>query len=98
MGTILDDFYDDLPCSNYQERLAANEKVNHPLHYGGKENPYEAIKVIESWDLGFNLGNVVKYVSRAGKKDRLREIEDLEKAKWYLDRQIEKIKNAGIRP
>lgn len=98
MGTILDDFFDDLPCVNYQERIAAKDKVNHPEHYGGKDNPYEAIKVIEAWNLGFNLGNVVKYVSRAGKKESSKELEDLEKAKWYLDRHIEKIKNAGIRP
>ncbi|MCA9749268.1 MAG: DUF3310 domain-containing protein, partial [Romboutsia sp.] len=55
-------------------------------HYGGKDNPYETIKVIEAWGLGFNLGNVVKYISRAGKKDFL--IQDLEKAKWYLEREI----------
>lgn len=60
--------------------------VDHPNHYGGKENPYEAIKVIEAWELGFCLGNTIKYISRAGKKGDL--IEDLEKAKWYLEREI----------
>jgi hypothetical protein len=40
-----------------------------PAHYGGADNPYEAIKVIEAWKLGFCLGNTVKYISRAGKKD-----------------------------
>lgn len=64
------------------------ESVNHPLHYGGKEDPYEAIKVIEAWDLNFNLGNVVKYVCRAGKKSRTDAVEDLRKAKWYIERQI----------
>ena len=44
------------------------EQVNHPNHYGGGENPYEAIKVIEAWDLNFRLGNAVKYIARAGKK------------------------------
>jgi hypothetical protein len=44
------------------------EAVNHPAHYGGADNPYEAIKVIEAWSLGFCLGNTVKYISRAGKK------------------------------
>ena len=44
-----------------------SEKVNHPDHYGGENNPYEAIKVIEAWDLNFHLGNVVKYISRADK-------------------------------
>lgn len=67
------------------------EKVNHPTHYGGADNPYEAIKVIEAWDLGFNLGNTVKYISRAGKKDDI--IQDLEKAKFYLEREIQKHKN-----
>jgi hypothetical protein len=64
------------------------EQVNNPEHYGGKQNTYEAIKVIEAWDLNFHLGNVVKYISRAGKKDKNKLKEDLEKAKWYLDRFI----------
>jgi len=63
------------------------EKVDHPDHYGGKENVYEAIKVIEAWDLGFHLGNVVKYISRAGKKTK-NTTEDLKKAKWYLERYL----------
>jgi hypothetical protein len=64
------------------------ESVNNPEHYGGKQNTYEAIKVIEAWELNFHLGNVVKYISRAGKKDKTKLKEDLEKAKWYLDRFI----------
>jgi hypothetical protein len=60
------------------------EMVNHPSHYGGEDNPYEAIKVIDAWDLGFCLGNTVKYISRAGKKNKEKELEDLEKALWYL--------------
>lgn len=68
------------------------DNVNHPAHYGGEDNPYEAIKVIEEWGLGFCLGNAVKYISRAGKKDPAKEIEDLEKAVWYLQREIEKLK------
>lgn len=63
-----------------------DEAVNHPSHYGGSENPYETIKVIEAWELNFNLGNVVKYISRAGKKGS--KIEDLQKALWYLQREI----------
>ena len=62
--------------------------VNHPSHYGGEENPYEAIKVIEAWGLGFCLGNTVKYISRAGKKDPDKHLEDLLKAQWYLEREI----------
>lgn len=62
--------------------------INHPLHYGGSDNPYEAIKVIEAWGLGFNLGNAIKYISRAGKKNPDKTIEDLQKAIWYLNREI----------
>lgn len=61
-------------------------EINHPPHYGGQDNPYEAIKVIEAWELGFNLGNVIKYISRAEKKKS--KITDLQKAAWYLDREI----------
>ena len=48
-----------------------NSSVIHPQHYGGKDNPYEAIKVIEAWGVSFNLGNTLKYISRAGKKDNI---------------------------
>jgi hypothetical protein len=67
------------------------EKVDHPQHYGGKDNPYEAIKVIDAWGLDFALGNAVKYISRAGKKTDS-PLEDLEKAKWYICHAIEKCK------
>ena len=69
------------------------EMVNHPNHYGGEENVYEAIKVIEAWDLDFHLGNTVKYISRAGKKGVNKELEDLKKAKFYLDRKIKNLEN-----
>jgi hypothetical protein len=65
-----------------------SEVVNHPVHYGGEENPYEAIKVIEAWGLGFCLGNTVKYIARAGKKATAAELDDLRKARWYLNREI----------
>lgn len=71
-----------------KETEIAGEAVDHPAHYGGGNNPYEAIKVIEAWDLNFCLGNAVKYISRAGKKDQTKYVEDLEKARWYLDREI----------
>ncbi len=66
------------------------DAVNHPAHYGGDGNAYETIKIIEAWGLGFNLGNTVKYLSRAGKKDDI--VQDLEKARWYLDREIANLK------
>jgi hypothetical protein len=68
-----------------------NEMVNHPNHYGGKENQYEAIKVIDAWELGFALGNTVKYISRAGKKNKEKELEDLKKAAWYLEHHINQL-------
>lgn len=71
------------------EKEKSPEAVNHPKHYGGENNPCEPIKVIEAWDLGFHLGNVVKYVARAGKKGNT--LEDLKKARWYLDREIQRL-------
>lgn len=67
-----------------------------------KENAYytsggiETIDVIEAWGLGFHLGNVVKYISRAGKKDPAKRIEDLKKAKWYLERYLANQEKAGL--
>lgn len=62
------------------------EKINHPAHYGGKDDPYEAIKVIEAWGATFCGGNALKYICRAGKKPGASALEDLKKAKWYLAR------------
>lgn len=70
-----------------------DSNVDHPAHYGGKDNPYEAIKVIEAWSLNFNLGNAIKYVSRAGKKADPT-LQDLKKAVWYLNREIENLEKA----
>ena len=66
------------------------EQVHHPSHYGGSENPHETIKCLEAWGLEQHalLWNVVKYVSRAGKKGAKHV--DLEKACWYLRREIAK--------
>jgi iron-sulfur cluster repair protein YtfE (RIC family) len=69
------------------------EAVNHPQHYGGENNQYEAIKVIEAWELDFCLGNTVKYISRAGKKDNI--VQDLKKAKWYLERKIDQLETSN---
>jgi hypothetical protein len=68
--------------------------VDHPAHYGGAENLYEAIKVIEAWGLGFCLGNTVKYIARAEHKGAT--IEDLRKARWYLDREIQRREAEGM--
>jgi Protein of unknwon function (DUF3310) len=75
----------DVPVSK-----AEGDRVHHPQHYGGGDNPYEAIKVIEAWELGFHLGNAVKYIARAGLKPGADRLEDLRKAAWYLQREIER--------
>jgi hypothetical protein len=67
------------------------EHVNHPSHYGGKNNEYEAIKVIDAWELGFSLGNTIKYISRAGKKGKDKELQDLRKGLWYLEHHIKQL-------
>jgi hypothetical protein len=60
------------------------ENVNHPNHYQGRE--LEVIDIIDDFELNFYLGNVIKYVLRCGKKGR--RLEDLQKAYWYLEREI----------
>jgi hypothetical protein len=74
------------------------EWVHNPQHYGGADNPYEVIKVCENWGLDKDayLFNVVKYVARAGKKDINKEIEDLKKASFYLDRKIKNLENEKV--
>ena len=64
-----------------------NDPVNNPPHY--KSGGIEVIDVIEAFELGYRLGNVIKYVLRAGRKGDA--LEDLEKAAWYLDREIYKL-------
>jgi hypothetical protein len=61
--------------------------IDHPQHYGGVDDPYEAWKVIEAWGLGFHLGNTLKYIRREGKKGDA--LEDLRKARASLDREIQ---------
>lgn len=70
------------------------DMVNHPTHYGnGPDDVYEVIKVCEAWclDKDAYLFNVVKYVARAGKKNKEKEIEDLKKANFYLTRKIQNL-------
>lgn len=64
-----------------------DDKINHPKHYC-EGRKYEPIDVIEDWGLGIHGGNAVKYISRAGRKGDA--IEDLEKARWYVDRYVQK--------
>ena len=65
------------------------DTVNHPTHYN--VGRIEVIDAIEAWGLGkgFNRGNAIKYIARAGHKDS--EIEDLKKAAWYIQREIERL-------
>lgn len=78
------------------------EMVNHPIHYGGADNPYEAIKVIEAWEADFNIGTTLRYLCRCGKKtiggsaEEMR-LEDLKKARWYLDREIQNIEKSLVK-
>ena len=65
--------------------------IDHPSYYGS-DTTYETIKVIEAWQLDFCLGNAVKYISRAGKKDPDKTVEDLQKAVWYIQRRIGQLK------
>lgn len=66
------------------------DRIDHPPHYGG-DVPYEPIKVIEAWGLGFHLGNAVKYIARAGKKPGSDAAEDLRKAAWYISREADRL-------
>ena len=66
------------------------DMINHPKHYN---RGIEAITVIESWQLDYCLGNVVKYICRSGIKDPTKDIEDLKKAAWYLNRRIEQLES-----
>jgi hypothetical protein len=66
-------------------------KIDHPEYYGGADNIYEHIKVAEAWGLSYCLGNATKYICRAGKKSG-NILEDLEKARWYIDHEIERLK------
>ncbi len=67
------------------------EMIDHPAHYGGKDDPYEHIKVLEDKGWNYHIGNATKYLWRAGKKgnDPKKEIEDLKKSIWYTQRYVE---------
>lgn len=77
-------------CSN--PKNPKKDAVNSPSHYQSKK--FEVIEVIEEFNLDFSLGNAIKYILRAGKKDEQKYKEDLEKAIWYINRHIKGIDNA----
>lgn len=68
----------------------SGEAVDHPSHYNS--GSIEVIDAIEDWELGFSLGNAVKYIARAGKKSAETYIQDLEKAVWYINRELQRAK------
>ena len=68
--------------------IEEKEMVDHPSHYN---QGIETIEYIESWSMNFNTGNVIKYVTRAGYKGN--QLEDMKKAMWYLQREIDRIEN-----
>lgn len=76
------------------------DKVNSPNHYKSDNNKFEVIDIIEFFNLNFHRGNVLKYLLRGGKKEEAgydmveKEVEDLEKAVWYLRREIKRLKDA----
>ena len=78
--------------SKQDQFLSTFDRDNEKNYYGDKDIPYEAIKIINNLDLNFNRGNVLKYILRAGKKYEDKEIEDLIKAKNYIDYEIERLK------
>lgn len=63
--------------------------VDHPSHYNSGK--IEVIDFIEDQDLNFSRGNALKYLCRAGKKESSKEVEDLQKAAWYINREIERL-------
>ena len=78
--------YKELP-KTFPKDLDKND--DHPNHY--RPGMYEAINVINAWKLNFSLGNAVKYICRAGHKDPNKEIEDLKKALFYIQSEIDRI-------
>lgn len=70
-----------------------NKLVDHPDHYCKHPSGVECIDIVRH--MNFNLGNVIKYLWRAGLKDGNADIQDLEKAKWYLEDEIKRIKGRG---
>ena len=70
-----------------------NDPVSHPAHY--TSGSIEVIDFIEDQKLPYHLGNALKYICRAGKKDPAKEVEDLQKAVWYLNRYISNLQKGG---
>jgi hypothetical protein len=78
---------------DWTKRVTTLDQGPRPNYYGGKDNPYEVFRVLEAWELDedFYLGNVIKYLARAGKKNKSTKKEDLQKALVYLQRRIDNL-------
>ena len=95
--TNIEEIYE--PCQYWEEcinevkeeTVKEDDPVNHPKHY--TDGRIEVIEYIEDKNLGFCLGNAIKYISRAGKKEKDKEIQDLRKAMWYIERRIYELEN-----
>lgn len=82
--------YEKCKCeTDNQNKTQIEDVVNHPSHY--TDGKIEVMDFIEDKKLNFARGNVIKYVSRAGKKDKDKELEDLRKSSWYLNREIQRL-------
>ena len=86
MDDLVNIYYDN---SSELNKFYAGNNVNHPKHYN--DGKIEVIDFIEDKKLGFCLGNAIKYICRAGKKDKNKEVEDIQKSIWYLNRYLENI-------
>lgn len=76
--------------ANKESKEDKEELINHPAHYA-EGRKYEPIDVINDWGLNFNLGNAIKYISRAGRKDPNAILRDLKKARWYIDYELDRL-------
>lgn len=80
----------DLPDGRKLYIAPENDPVSHPSHYTSRVPGIECIQVTENFC--FNRGNAIKYIWRAGEKNPEKEVEDLEKAAWYINREIQRMK------
>ena len=92
-GKLCDTYKDRIETLHKTDKPMATEDTLRPAYYGGMHNTYEVFNVLEAWglDKDFYLGNVIKYVSRAGKKNKSTEREDLLKAVVYLQKRIDSL-------
>ena len=76
----------------YQSKPIVNDSINHPKHYTSHPSGIETIQITRH--MNFNRGNAVKYLMRAGLKDPDKEVEDLQKAVWYIQDEIKRLKGS----